>query len=317
VPHTPSVAQPTAPTIADYRSREPRARSAAGGLRMRGAFPAAPAPGRPLVSIVTAVYNGARFLEHAIESVRAQTYPHIEYTIIDGGSTDGTLDILRAHERHVAFWVSEPDRGISDAFNKGIAAAQGELIGLLNADDWLSPDQIARGVAALADPSFDFAFGDLQFHEQGGEPKFVMQGDPEYARSIRSRMPELCHPTVLARRSAYERVGLFDTTLRYAMDYEWLLRLHVAGGRGRYVPGLLGHMRVGGASDAALIDALREVSTSAMRYGQPALWAHALFGLRAAKATVGRYLERWAPRFVYHLARGSMNRQYRAPRAAP
>jgi glycosyltransferase involved in cell wall biosynthesis len=270
-----------------------------------------------LVSIVTAVYNGARFLEQAIASVRAQTYPNIEYTVIDGGSTDGTLEIIRQYERHLALWLSEPDRGISDAFNKGIAASQGQFIGLLNADDWLSPDQIARGVAALEDASFDFTFGDLQFHDERGEPRFLMRGDPEYARSIRSRMPELCHPTVLARRSAYERVGLFDTTLRYAMDYEWLLRLHVSGGRGRYVPGLLGHMRLGGASDTALIDALKEVRTSAMRYGQPALSAHALFGLRVVKATAGRYLEKWAPRFVYHLARGLMNRQYRARRATP
>jgi glycosyltransferase involved in cell wall biosynthesis len=270
-----------------------------------------------LVSIVTAVYNGGRFLEQAIESVRSQTYPNIEYTVIDGGSTDRTLEIIRKCEPHIALWVSEPDRGISDAFNKGIAASHGELIGLLNADDWLSPDQIARGVSALADPSFDFAFGDLQFHDEGGAATFVMSGDPDYASSIRSRMPELSHPTVLARRSAYERVGLFDTTLRYAMDYEWLLRLHVSGGRGRYVPGLLGHMRLGGASDAAFIDALREVRTSAMRYGQPALWAHSLFGLRVAKAAAGRCLERWAPRLVYHLARGLMNPRYRGRRATP
>lgn len=284
---------------------------------MGGRSNAAPAPGKPVVSIVTAVYNGERFLEQAIESVRSQTYPTIEYTVIDGGSTDNTLEIIRQYERHIAFWLSEPDRGISDAFNKGIATSHGALIGLLNADDWLSPDQIARGVAALEDPSFDFAFGDLQFHDARGEATFLMSGDPDYARSIRSRMPELSHPTVLARRSAYERVGLFDTTLRYAMDYEWLLRLHVAGGRGRYVPGLLGHMRVGGASDVALIDALSEVRTIAMRYGQPALWAHALFGLRAVKAVAGRALERWAPRLVYHLARGLMNRQYRGRPATP
>ncbi len=284
---------------------------------MGGRSNAAPAPGRPVVSIVTAVYNGERFLEQAIASVRSQTYPNIEYTVIDGGSTDNTLEIIRKYERHIAFWLSEPDRGISDAFNKGIATSQGDLIGLLNADDWLSPDQIARGVSALEDPSFDFAFGDLQFHDARGEPTFLMCGDPDYARSIRSRMPELSHPTVLARRSAYERVGLFDTTLRYAMDYEWLLRLHVAGGRGRYVSGLLGHMRVGGASDVALIDALSEVRTIAMRYGQPAFWAHALFGLRVAKAVAGRALERWAPRLVYHLARGLMNRQYRGRPATP
>ena len=101
---------------------------------------------KPLVSVITVTYNAKSYLEQTIQSVFAQTYPHIEYIIIDGASTDGTLDIIKRHEKKIAFWVSEKDNGIYDAMNKGIRAANGELIGIINASDYYEPDTISEVV---------------------------------------------------------------------------------------------------------------------------------------------------------------------------
>ena len=190
------------------------------------------APDHPTVSIVTAVRNGRAVIEKTILSVLNQTYPRIEYIIIDGGSTDGTVDVIRKYKDRIAYWVSEPDKGISDAFNKGIRAATGEYVALLNADDWMSEDQVAAGVAALRGSQADYVFGDLLLHDADGRVLYRINGDPDYTRIIRSKMPKVNHPSVLARRSLYERVGLFDVAYRYAMDYEWVLRVHAQGGTG-------------------------------------------------------------------------------------
>ena len=112
-----------------------------GGRRLKGIVRDG-TPDRPLVSIVTVVYNGAATIERTIASVLGQSYPNIEYIIVDGGSTDGTLDILRAHEDRVDLWVSERDGGIYDAMNKGVALCTGEWVGLINADDWYVDDAV-------------------------------------------------------------------------------------------------------------------------------------------------------------------------------
>jgi glycosyltransferase involved in cell wall biosynthesis len=263
------------------------------------------------VSIVTAVRNAAGRLERAMQSVLSQTYPEIEYIVIDGGSTDGTPDVVRRHANRLAFWVSEPDRGISEAFNKGVSAAKGELIGLLNADDWMEPDQIERAVAALERTGADFVFGDLVYHDPAGRAVHRVLGDPGYARVIGSRMPEVNHPTLLARRAVYERIGLFDLRYHAAMDYDWLLRAHLAGCRGAYDPKIVAHMTLAGISDRAYGSALAEVRTIAIRHGQPAIKAWPLYGYRVAKGAGQRALRRLAPEPLYAMARRLANRSYR------
>lgn len=281
-----------------------------GGLRLNGSFTRRSAPGKPLVSVITVVRNGRAFLERTIQSVLDQTYDNIEYIIIDGGSTDGTLDVIRQYEHRLAYWASERDNGISDAFNKGIKASTGDLVTLLNCDDWFSPDQIERGAAALRDPSVEYVFGDLIFHDGSGKILYRINGDPDYARIIHSKMPEICHPTVLARRSAYDRIGLFDLRFRYAMDYEWLLRLHVHGGKGLYVPGIVGYMGIGGASDLLFFRAVREVRDISRLYGQNAVRAEILYRLRIVKGTVRRLVERLTPDWFAGLARRLINPRY-------
>ena len=265
---------------------------------------------RPLVSLVTVALNRVATVERTVESVLGQSYRPIEYIVIDGGSSDGTVDVLRRYGARIDHWQSEPDRGISDAFNKGLARASGALIGLVNADDWLAPDQIAIGVAALERSGADFVFGDLIYHAAGGRSRFRIKGDPDYARSIGRGMPDVNHPTLLARREVYEQVGGFDPALRCAMDYDWLLRAHRAGFRGLYEPALVGHMTLEGVSDQRFRGAFAEVREIAIRHGQPALAAWALYGYRLAKGSARRRLERLLPAGLHDRLRRRVNRQF-------
>lgn len=281
-----------------------------GGAKRRGVSSTTADPGNPLVTVITVVRNAEKALEKTISSVLNQTYENIEYIIIDGGSTDGTLDIIRKYDDRVDYWLSEPDQGISDAFNKGVRASSGEFIGLLNADDWLSQDQVEQGVKALQASSADYVFGDLLLHDEEGRILYRIKGDPDYARLIHSKMPELNHPTVLARKKAYQRIGLFDTNYRYAMDYEWLLRLHAQGGTGMYVKEISAHMGLGGASDSFYRKALKEVRNIAVRYGQNRFRAEISYRYRVVKGWGRRRSEKWAPKLLFDSLRNLFNPRY-------
>src|SRR5688572_27072372 len=127
----------------------------------------------PLVSIVTIVYNGAQHLEQTILSVLEQNYSNIEYFIVDGGSTDGSVDIIRKYESSLAGWISEPDKGIGDAFNKGIDRTSGSIIGLINADDWYEKDCVSKVVAEMS--NHDVVYGDVRYWKNN-HPIFVQEG---------------------------------------------------------------------------------------------------------------------------------------------
>ncbi len=146
---------PVAPTVLSYAA-------------VTAKRPAASLP-PPCVSIVTVARNAATTLERTIQAVQdhPQRTPSIEHVVVDGASTDGTQDLLRQRLRPQDFWLSEPDRGIADAFNKGVALARGTYIQFLNADDWLSDGQVAHAVAVLERTGADFVFGDLVFHRDG------------------------------------------------------------------------------------------------------------------------------------------------------
>jgi glycosyltransferase involved in cell wall biosynthesis len=209
----------------------------------------------PLVSVITVVLNGAKTLEHCVESVVEQDYPNIEHLVVDGGSSDNTVDILKRIDTHVDRWISEPDRGISDAYNKGIALSHGEIIGLLNCDDWYSPNAIWKVVQAFADGHTDVAYGFMQYWKDSQTPSFLVECDH---RKLISGMT-IGHPTVFASRSLYERVGLFRLDFRLAMDYEWLLRSVSAGATFTRIPEVIANMTEGGVGDRSWIGSLREV----------------------------------------------------------
>ena len=180
--------------------------------------------GEPLVSIITIAYNSAANIEATIKSVLAQTYPHIEYIIIDGGSTDGTADIINRYAHQLKYWVSEKDRGISHAFNKGLEQASGEITGLLNASDVYLPDAVAIAVNALQNA--DIAYGDLRY-EKNEQFVYTQKGD----HNLLIKEMSVNHPTVFIKSKWYKEFGGFDERLRCAMDYDLLLRFYLQGAK--------------------------------------------------------------------------------------
>lgn len=174
----------------------------------------------PLVSIITVVRNGEIHLREAIESVIGQNWPNIEYIIIDGGSTDGTLDIIKEYNRQIDYWVSEPDHGIFDAMNKGIAKANGELIGLLNADDWYEPEAVETAILAWREKKLPgIYYGDKYLVHVDLALKYEFRASLAYWRGM-----TVCHQAMFVHRDVYTHLGCYDTDLRLAADFDFLVR---------------------------------------------------------------------------------------------
>jgi glycosyltransferase involved in cell wall biosynthesis len=179
---------------------------------------------QPLVSIVTPSFNQGRFIRRTIESVLAQTYPNIEYVVVDGGSTDETVDILRSYGDRVR-WLSEADAGQTEAINKGLRLRNGDIVGYLNSDDVLLPGAIARVVEHLRDhPECDLVYGDADYIDAEDR---VTGAYPTADYSFERLMEDccICQPAAYWRASLIESVGPFDETVHFAMDYEYWLRI--------------------------------------------------------------------------------------------
>lgn len=203
------------------------------------------------ISIITVAFNAAHTIADTLESVAGQTHSEIEHIVVDGASTDGTLDVVRRHGQRVARLVSEPDHGIYDAMNKGIRLATGDVIGFLNADD-MYPDTgvLARVSAVLEREKLDALFGDAEFVSSARPDQPVRRYRSERFRPDRIAwgwMP--AHPTLFLRRRVYERFGMFRTDYRIAGDFELVARMFHGGTlRYRHVPEVLVRMRTGGVS---------------------------------------------------------------------
>ncbi len=179
---------------------------------------------RPLVSIVTPSLNSAAFLEQAIESVLAQDYPDIEYLVIDGGSTDGTLEILRAHKARLTF-VSEPDRGPAEAINRGFRLARGEVFAWLSADDYYLPGAVATAVEQLAaHPAAGLVYGEADWVDAEGRRLGAYPTGPFDAKRLATEC-FIAQPAAFLRREAFEAVGGLDLRWRYTFDYDLWIRL--------------------------------------------------------------------------------------------
>jgi len=244
---------PTFPTVEDYKNKSHHPARIEGGLRVNKKFQRKSEPSRPLVSIITIVHNGELTLEQTIQSVIAQTYDNVEYIIIDGNSTDKTLDILQKYEDKIAYWMSEPDQGISDAFNKGIAAATGEITGTINADDWYCSNAVELVVQKYLYNKSSIFHGKCQYWEREMKPYYVFSGrdDISYRMTIN-------HPTVFVPRKLYDEVGLFDLSFKISMDYEWTMRAKQLGKEFFYIDSVISNMRLGGKSNHLLIHSLEE-----------------------------------------------------------
>lgn len=181
---------------------------------------------KPLVSVVTPSYKQAQFIEENILSIKNQDYPNIEHIIMDGGSTDGTVDILKRYD-NILTWVSEPDKGQSDAINKGFKMAKGEIIGWLNSDDaYTIPNAISTAVEALnRHPDIDLIYGHcLEINEKGDVTD--MGKSPEFSHyRLFNYLDFIPQPTVFFRRTLFDKVGYLDESLHYGMDYDFWLRI--------------------------------------------------------------------------------------------
>lgn len=180
----------------------------------------------PLVSIITPSYNQVHSIERTILSVCQQDYPHIEHWIIDGGSTDGTLEILRQYEGRV-FWISERDKGQADALNKGFRRAKGEILGWLNSDDYYEPGAIRTAVEFfLAHPDVEMVYGDCYYvYEREGQRRVeLFRSRPFDLELLIDDGCFIAQPAAFFRKSALE-VGLLDTRLNYVMDYDLWIRI--------------------------------------------------------------------------------------------
>jgi glycosyltransferase involved in cell wall biosynthesis len=237
----------------------------------------------PKVSIITTVYNAAATIERTILSVIHQTYKNVEYIIVDGGSTDGTLQIINQYKDRISHVISEPDKGIADGFNKGIAIATGEWIGLINADDWYALDAI-KLVINNTSPKDSVCCGNI----------FLLgaNGHNHYKKSKVSWLNfgmYIMHPTCFIRNEVYKQVGTYDTSLKIAMDFDMFLRIKRKGFKIKYIDELLAYMRTGGIS----------ADVTKMHSEELTVMGRHLPGLYYLLASSFNYLNRLRWRFFY------------------
>jgi glycosyltransferase involved in cell wall biosynthesis len=207
------------------------------------------------ISVITAVYNNQATIASALESIFNQSYPSIELIVIDGGSTDGTLDVLNLWKDRIDVLVSESDEGIYDALNKGIVHSSGDVVGFLHSDDIFENNDVLANIAsAFKDGTVDAVYGDLIYVRQNNIGQVIRRwksGTYNNNSFSQGWMPP--HPTFYVRRSVYYRLGRFDTRYHIAADYDIILRfLAVDKIKTVYIPKVLVRMRVGGVSNRSL-----------------------------------------------------------------
>jgi glycosyltransferase len=220
------------------------------------------------ISIITATYNSAATVRDTLTCIASQQYPNIEHIIVDGVSKDNTLTIVGEFS-HIAKTISEKDKGIYDAMNKGVQLATGEVIGILNSDDFYTNAGVLSKVAtAFEDPAVEAVYGDLQYVKADNVDVVTRtwkSGTFKKKNLYYGWMPP--HPTFFVRRHVYEKCGLFNTTLRSAADYELMLRVLLKfNTRVQYIPEVLVKMRAGGMSNASLKNRLRANKEDAMAW---------------------------------------------------
>lgn len=214
-----------------------------GGLRTKGIYKES-LPEKSLVTVITVVYNGEDYIEKTIQSVLEQSYDNIEYLIIDGGSSDGTLDIIQDYEESIDYWISEKDEGIYDAMNKGIKLSSGDIIGILNADDWYNQNAIEEVVNIFKNnEDVSMVHGAMNVYNKHNRLETCYgkssELDPKYLAPFN-------HPTCFVSREVYEEIGVFDRSYSTAADYDFMLRFLNANMKAVYTEKVLTNFRQGG-----------------------------------------------------------------------
>ena len=209
------------------------------------------------VSIITAVYNNTEFIEDCIRSVLDQSYKNIEHIIIDGGSTDGTLEVIKKYNKYISKWISESDKGIYDAINKGIDIATGDIVGILNSDDFYVNNEVINKIVKVFERrNIDAVYADLVYVDVKNTDRIVrFWKSGEYKEGSFKRGWHPPHPTFFVKKECYNKYGLYDLNFPVSADFELMLRLiekykiKVA-----YLPEVIIKMRIGGESNKSLIN---------------------------------------------------------------
>jgi glycosyltransferase involved in cell wall biosynthesis len=258
-----------------------------GGLRTAGGVEKSTSEW-PLISVVTVVYNGAAHLEQTIASVLGQDYDNVEYLIVDGGSTDGTLDILGKYDDRIDYWVSEPDQGIYAAMNKGLQLAGGELVGLLNADDFYQPGALGKVAESYrTEGSHGIYYGDNIVLQEDLALKYRYHATLRYWQG----MP-MCHQAMFVHRDVYARLGMYSLRYRFAGDYEFLLRAVAANIEFIHLPDYLTSYRNTGLTSVHYTRSLAEAKQINRKYCGAFSWRHIRYLLGYGKTLALYFLQK-------------------------
>lgn len=231
-----------------------------------------------LVSIITVSLNSEKYIGKTIESVLMQTYKNIEYIIMDGGSSDATLDIIKEYQNKFdgrLHWFSEKDNGIYDAMNKGIKIAKGSVLGIINSDDWYEEDAVSKAVYEFnKEPDIDITHGKLNIVDKDGNYKeeMTLLEDP-YQHTFDKFMP-VCHPSVFVKKEVYREAGLFDLQFAIAADYDFILRCMKKGFKFKYIASVIANYRQGGISNVNLKRSLMDATGVNIKNGCPRFRAY-------------------------------------------
>ena len=228
-------------------------RQGQGGLRTKGYFKLSYKT-KPLLSIITVVYNASNYLANTIESVLSQSYDNVEYVIIDGGSDDGTIHTIKKYEEAIDYWVSEPDAGISDAFNKGLTVTFGEWINFMNASDSFASFDVLEYFVQKIDHKADVIFGKTRLVDSSGK-MLLTCGRSFDRKEFRKRM-SIPHQSAFHNRKYFEQYGLFDKRFRISMDYELLRRKKSLSAI--FIDKIVSNVLIGGVSETSDYLRLRE-----------------------------------------------------------
>lgn len=232
-----------------------------GGLRTRGKFKRR-FKGRPLFTVITVVLNRKDYLEETIMSVLSQTYDNVEYIIIDGGSTDGSLDIIKKYEKCIDYCVSEPDRGIYHAMNKGIILAQGEIIAILNSDDTFktfSLEKVVQIASGIKQNDF-LIHGKIAIYNS--KQTYIGERYPKKIPGYYLFSTPFKHPAMFVSKDLYQKVGLYDEDCGLASDYDMMLRIKKSGSKNIFIDTVLTNVNLVGISTSKQ----RNASIEELRY---------------------------------------------------
>ena len=255
----------------------------------------------PKLTVITASFNSAETLEKCILSILNQKYPNLEYIIVDGGSTDGTLDIIKKYDKDIACWISEPDTGIGDAWNKGLMKSTGDIIAIIDSDNSYEPGIFSMMVDNFkSNSSVDFIHGNVRCWDDN-DSLYIKK--PYLKDRYFWRFMPYLFPSCFIRRSLYEKYGLFNTSYKLTMDYELLLRFYTKGVKFLYIDEVIANFQLGGVSDVRCESGLVENKDIIIDFGYNRAMAYFNLYRFILRRRTKRLLEHLHLDFVVNMAR--------------